>query len=320
MVDDATSSNEGELVVGELLGRCSFPDTPDQESTSAPMPLACALSGGPDSSALTALAVAAGFEVTAWHVNHGIRADSDADEEVARSVARDLDARFEVRRVVIAPGSNLEERAREARYQALPADVCTGHTADDRAETVLLNIGRGGGLAGASTRFDRVRRPLLELRRAETVALCRQMGLVVADDAMNRDTRYARAAVRHNVIPALAEALGRDPVPLLNRHARLAGDAAEVVAELAREIDPTAARALCAAPRAVASEAVRRWIMSESGSRTPPDAASVDRVLDVAAGRHVATEIEGGHRVARSANRLRLEPAPAANATVPDRH
>ena len=303
MVDEATSSVDDQAVFGELLGRCSFPDP--RESGTA---LACALSGGPDSSALIALAVAAGFEVTAWHVNHGIRITADDDEEIARVVAHELDVAFEVRKVDIAVGSNLEARAREARYQALPDDVCTGHTADDRAETVLLNIGRGGGLLGAATRFGRVQRPLLALRRAETIGLCQVLGLVVADDPMNHDTDYSRVAIRRNVLPALADALGRDPVPLLNRHATLAGDAAEVVAELAQEIDPTAARSLAAAPRAVASEAVRRWIMRESGSRTPPDAASVERVLDVAAGRYVATEIEGGHRVARSANRLRLEP------------
>lgn len=291
------------VAVAALLTRCRFPDA-------APgSPLACALSGGPDSSALVALAVAAGFRVTAWHVDHGLRSDAAADEALARQVAARLGAGFEVRRVELEPGADLEARARAARYEALPHDVCTGHTADDRAETVLLNIGRGAGLAGAAAPFGRVRRPLLELRRSETRALCEQMGLPVADDPMNHDPHFARVAIRRDVIPALAAALGRDPVPLINRHAAIATDAAEVIGELASELDPTDCRALVDAPRAVATEALRLWLTEQTGSCTPPDAASVQRVLDVAEGRVLATEIEGGHRVARTALRLRVEPA-----------
>jgi tRNA(Ile)-lysidine synthase len=313
MVAEATSSVDREVVLADLLARCHFPDGAGPGDS-----LACALSGGPDSSALVALASEAGFDVTAWHVNHGLRAEADADEEMARIIAHDLGVAFEVRSVVVAHGPNLEARARDARYAMLPDDVCTGHTADDRAETVLLNIGRGGGLAGAATRFGRVLRPLLGIRRVETVALCEQMGLVVADDSMNHDTDHSRVAIRRNVLPVLADALGRDPVPLLIRHATLAGDAADVIADLAEKVDPTDARALVDLRRAVASEALRRWIMSETGTGTPPDAASIERVLDVAAGRCVATEIEGGHRVARSANRLRLEPASPVDTTFPD--
>ena len=124
----------------------------------------------------------------------------------------------------------------------------------------------------------------------------------VADD----DPSFARVAIRNEVIPALARALARDPVPLLNRHADLASQALEVIAELAAELDPARVADLAEAPRAVATEALRRWISDTVGSA--PSAASIDRVLDVAGGRVVATEITGGHRVARRAGRLRIEP------------
>ena len=286
------------LCVESLLARCKFP--------AAGTAVACGLSGGPDSAALVALASGAGLAVTAWHVDHGLRSSAGADAAAARLIAARFDAGFELCRVSVDPGPNLEARARAARYEALPDDVLVGHTADDRAETVLFNIGRGGGLAGAAAPYAGVRRPLLGLRRFETHALCRQLDLPTAHDPMNDDSSFARVAIRNEVMPALAEALGRDPVPLLNRHADLASQALEVIAELAGGVDPTSAAALAAAPRAVAAEALRSWIAEAVGS--PPTAASIDRVLEVAAGRGIATEITGGYRVARTAGRLRIEP------------
>ncbi len=297
-MSDAPSGAAPAVRFDALLTRCTFP-VPGTA-------VACGLSGGPDSGALVALAAAAGLEATAWHVDHGLRPSSGSDAEAARAIATQLGAAFELRRVTVDPGPNLEARARTARYAALPDDVLVGHTADDRAETVLFNVGRGGGLAGASAPHAGVGRPLLGLRRSETRALCEQLGLPTVHDPMNDDSSFARVAIRNEVMPALAEALGRDPVPLLNRHADLASQALEVIAGLAAEIDPTSAAALVAAPRAVAAEALRSWIAAVVGS--PPTAASIDRVLDVAAGRGTATEITGGHRVARTAGRLRIEP------------
>ena len=286
------------VCIDSLLARCSFP--------AAGAAVACGLSGGPDSAALVALATAAGLEVTAWHVDHGLRPSARADSEAARAIAARFGTGFELRRVRVDPGPNLEARARAARYEALPDDVLVGHTADDRAETVLFNVGRGGGLAGAAAPHAGVGRPLLGLRRFETHALCEQLGLACVHDPMNDDPSFARVAIRNEVMPVLAKALGRDPVPLLNRHADLASQALEVIAALAAELDPTSTAALVAAPRAVAAEALRSWIAEAVGSA--PTAASIDRVLDVAAGRSIATEITGGHRVARTAGRLRIEP------------
>ncbi len=283
----------------ELLKRCDFPEAGSKVD--------CGLSGGPDSAALVALAVASGLEVTAWHINHGLRASAQRDQEAAAAIVELLGVEFRSVSVDVEPGPHLEERARKARYAALPAGVLVGHTADDRAETVLFNIARGAGLAGAAAPFARVRRPLLALRRRETRELSAQLGLPVVSDPMNDDLAYSRVAIRHRVLPALAEALGRDPVPLLNRHADLAADAFEVVTLLSSQVDPTSAAELCAAPRAVASEALRRWIARTTGVPAAVSAASIDRVLEVAAGHFVATEVTGGHRVSRSRGRLSID-------------
>ncbi len=281
----------------ELLARCDFGE--DDE-------LALGVSGGPDSTAMALLAAEAGRSFSIWHVHHGIRDASDAEAEVVEKLALSLGAPFELRRLELTDGPDLEATAREARYAALPPDVCVAHTADDRAETVLLNLLRGAGLAGVAAPFSRVRRPILGLRRAETRALCESAGVSVVDDPMNDDPRFARVVVRKQLLPLAVEALGRDPVPLLNRHADLVADALAVIQDAAAALDATDTAALRAAPRAVASEALRQWLMTQTGTPTAVDAASINRVMDVVDGTVRATEVEGGFRVARTAGRLRL--------------
>src|ERR1700683_1579080 len=102
-------------LVCDLLARCTFPPPGT--------PVACAVSGGADSLALLVLAAAACCGVTAYHVDHGLRAGSDTEAEVVAGAAERVGARFESRRVSVAPGPNLEARARSARYGTLPAGV-----------------------------------------------------------------------------------------------------------------------------------------------------------------------------------------------------
>jgi tRNA(Ile)-lysidine synthase len=299
----------GAPLIGALLPRCRFPK--------AGTAVVCAVSGGADSLALLALASAAGLQVAVVHVDHGLRAGSAAEAATVAHAAQRFGATFDGRRVPVPPGPNLEARARRARYEALPSGVLTGHTADDQAETVLLNLLRGAGADGlAGMRAGgRVCRPLLGLRRTETRALCDELRLVVVDDPSNTDPRMRRNRIRHQLLPVLAELGGRDPVPILIRQARLLAADAAVLDELAGELDPTDARALAGAPPALARRAVRQWLRAGSGEeRHPPSAAEVERVLAVAGGRAVACQLAGGREVRRSAGRLRLAPAPAASA------
>src|SRR3954452_9550701 len=146
----------------ELLSRCSFP-APGAAVT-------CAVSGGGDSLALLVLATAAGCDGTAVHVDHGLSPDSAQDADVVGSAASRFGAAFRVERVVVGDGPNLEDRARRARVAVLPDDLLTGHTANDQAETVLLNLLRGAGLDGLSG-MGPGRHPIIRLRRHETRAL-----------------------------------------------------------------------------------------------------------------------------------------------------
>lgn len=283
------------LVVA-LAPRCDFP-RPGTEVT-------CAVSGGADSTAMLALAVAAGCEVTAVHVDHRLRPGSADEAVVVARTATHLGAAFRSVTVHVGDGPNLEARARAARYAALPSDVLTGHTADDQAETVLVNLLRGAGLNGLAGMRPGTRRPLLGLRRADTVALCEALRLEVVCDPSNLDPRHLRNRVRHELLPLMAELSRRDPVPVLVRQAGLARDDADFLDAAALALDPTDARALAAAPPVLARRAVRCWLSGEH----PPDAATVERVMAVARGEALGTDIGAGRRVTRHAQRLVLGP------------
>jgi tRNA(Ile)-lysidine synthase len=283
-----------------LLARCAFPP--------AGRAVSCGVSGGADSLALLVLACRAGCAVTAVHVDHGFR-PTGADEaaRVAAAAAR-FGARFEAVVVSVPDGPNLEARARRARLDALPPDVLLGHTADDRAETVLLNLLRGSGATGLAALGPSPRRPLLGLRRHETEALCRSYGLEAFHDPSNSDPRFRRNRVRHELLPLLDDIAGRDTVPLLTRLGDLVGQLDRHVTAEAALLDPTDVAALRDAPQPVAAAAVRAWLRQGNGpERYPPDAATVERVLDVVRGARRATEVGGGRRVRRSAGRLVLE-------------
>lgn len=288
------------MTPAELLDRCRFPP--------ARTPIVCAVSGGADSLALLILGIAAGCAVTAVHVDHGLREGSAAEAHVVAAAATRFGAAFEARSVEVAPGPNLEARARAARYAVLPAGVCTGHTADDQAETVLLQLVRGAGLRGLAGMQPGPRHPLLALRRHETHSLCRTLGVAVVDDPMNSDPRFARVRMRTEVLPLLDDIADRDVAPVLARNAALAAEACDALDTWSDSVDPTDVQALLSVPRPLARWAIRRWLVAASGAAHPPDSASVDRVLAVVDGSVRAAEIVGGWRVARTAGRLRLEP------------
>jgi tRNA(Ile)-lysidine synthase len=290
-----------EEVVAPLLRRCHFPP-PGAAVT-------CAVSGGADSSALLVLAVAAGLEVEAVHIDHGLRDGSGAEAAVVAGLAVRLGASFRRETVAVRAGGDLEARAREARRSVLPVGTLFGHTADDQAETLVLRLLRGTGPFGlAGMRQDQ--HPLLALRRSDTVGLCERLGIQYLNDPSNDDPRFRRNRVRHEVLPLLDDVAGRDVVPLLCRLASLQAEQSDLVDALAADLDPTDARAIAASPGPVAAAALRRWWLSETRAGHPPDAASLDRMRDVAAGVIAGCDVQRGWSLRRSGGRLRLVPPP----------
>ena len=298
-------------LASDLLPRCTFPPPGTA--------LDCAVSGGADSLALLVLAVSAGCDVTAIHVDHGLRPGSDAEAGVVADAAGRLGARFEGRQVVVAPGPNLEARARAARFAVLPDGVATGHTMDDQAETILVNLLRGAGADGLAGMEPGVRHPLLGLRRAETHAVCAAAGLAPVCDPSNADPSFVRNRVRHELLPLCADVAGRDPVPLLARQAGVLRDEVALLESLAAEAlpDPADARAVAGARRPLARRALRRFLREAGGGGHPPSLAEVDRTLAVAEGAALGTELAGGARVRRTGGRLRVEPRDGSGSVTP---
>jgi tRNA(Ile)-lysidine synthase len=173
--------------------------------------LGIALSGGPDSVALLLLAHAAyPGQVRAATVDHGLRAEAATEAEAAAALCATLGVPHETLRVSVASQASVQAAAREARYEALShwagrehLALLTAHHADDQAETLLMRLARGSGLAGLSgIRAIRregattVLRPLLDWRKTELEAIVAAAGITPARDPSNHDTRYDRTLAR----------------------------------------------------------------------------------------------------------------------------
>ncbi len=299
--------------------------------------LVVGFSGGQDSTcllhALVEMGRAVDFEVVATHVDHGLRADSGADAARAVDIARGLGVRAVARRVDVGAYRrrlrqwSIQQAARAARYQALAQVVAevdadalmVAHTADDQAETVLLNLLRGSGLAGlAGMRLDetisparlgpaapelgdrpvpvperlRLVRPLLRIERRTTLAYCAELALPIVADASNLSRAYTRNRVRLDVLPVLEQlnpavrtVLARTADLVADEQAALDGVARTLHASLAR---PAGRRTLAydrsaweSQPRGLQRRLLRLGIETLTGGLEDVPAGSLEDALDV---------------------------------------
>ena len=294
-----------------------------------------ACSGGPDSSALVAAAAfessRAGWRCGAVVVDHQLQVGSAEVAAAAAETARGVGADpVECVPVQVGRSGGPEAAARSARYAGMrtladrtgAAAVLLGHTLDDQAEGVLLALARGSGirsLAGMAARNGLWRRPFLELRRADTLAVCRASGLSWVDDPHTADPAYARARVRSRLLPAMEAELGPGVAEALARTARLARDDADLLDALAAELGATAAvgdgawdvATLAAAPPALRSRVLRHAALSAGSPSTELTAghvAGLGSLLDTWRG-PVGLDLPGPVRAWRSPDLLHLRPA-----------
>jgi tRNA(Ile)-lysidine synthase len=183
--------------------------------------LLVAVSGGQDSLCLIKLLLDLqskwGWQLGIAHCDHRWRADSQANANYVQQLARTWKTPFYCQTASQALPS--EAAARQWRYQALSAIaqanayncIVTGHTASDRAETLLYNLIRGSGAEGLQALTWRrllipglvLVRPLLEFTRAQTAQFCQDLQLAVWEDATNQDLKYARNRIRQELLPYL---------------------------------------------------------------------------------------------------------------------
>jgi tRNA(Ile)-lysidine synthase len=224
-------------------------------------PVTVAVSGGADSLALALAVAAAGRAGRSITVDHGLQDGSVDRAATTATTVRGLGFDATVVRVDVTGPGGPEAAARRARYAALAqhaeGPVLLGHTMDDQAETVLLGLGRGSGprsIAGMRAWTRPWGRPLLGVRRRDTVAACTAAGLTPWDDPHNADPTFTRVRLRHEVLPLLDQVLGGGVVPALSRTAELLAD------DLAA-LDAIAADALADATvdGGLRSRTVRSW-------------------------------------------------------------
>lgn len=209
------------------------------------------MSGGPDSVALLILATAAfPGRAEAATVDHGLRAESSEEAVIVARVCRELGVPHETLTVIVAPG-NVQDRARASRYAALGewgegrglTALATAHQLDDQAETLMMRLNRGSGLAGLAGVRARglvpgcdlpLLRPLLGWRRAELAAIVANAGIEPVRDPSNADHRFDRVRIRE----ALGAADWLNPSGL----ARSAAILGEAEAYLAGKLEETWSR------------------------------------------------------------------------------
>ena len=265
-----------------------------------------AVSGGPDSLALLALAHAAlPGRVEAATVDHRLRAESAAEAEAVAALCARLGVPHAVLAVEVAAG-NLQSEARAARYAALAgwmearglAALATAHHADDQAETLLLRLNRASGVAGLAgvravgqvpeTRLPLLR-PLLGWRRAELAGVVAAMGWTAVQDPSNLDDRFDRARLRKVLAGAEwldVSALAASAAHLADADAARAWAAARDWSECV-ERGPVGLTYRPRAPRAVALRVLARIVGELDGS--PARGSAVARLFDSLVARQPAS-------------------------------
>jgi tRNA(Ile)-lysidine synthase len=313
--------------------------------------LVLAVSGGPDSIAMMWLAarwrraLRKGPRLVAVTIDHGLRSEAAREARDVKQLAKSLDLPHRTLRWTDAkPATGLPAAARDARYRLLAraarsagaTHVLTAHTQDDQAETLLMRMSRGSGIAGLGamarqTQRDGVvlARPLLQIPKARLLATLQKARIGFADDPTNRDSRFTRPRLRA-LMPALG-AEGFDARKMARLAARLAraNAALELLVDGAERYlalcatDPVHAGIEAEAFAALAEEIRVRLLLraiDRVGHEGPAELGKVEALAAAlqhasaekaaAKGRIRLKQTLAGALVSLADGRIRIEPAP----------
>ena len=292
-----------------------------------------ACSGGPDSvallCALLTIAPLRDYRLRALHVNHGLRPESDREQDMVQTLCQQWQVPLSVKKLRPPPGlKGIEVWAREARYAffqerliAVPLDyIATAHTQDDQAETVLFRLMRGSarrGVAGIPAVRDKwLIRPFLPCSRREIDAYTREKKLSSVTDPSNADLRFTRNKIRHVLLPFLEQEFS----PQIRRHlaslaetTREEEDWLEALATHARRRiigrdNSVSLSALNREPAALRSRILRQWV---EGRGHDLKAVHVRRLRELSEGKiRGRVELPGRRAVVRQGTRLLLQAQP----------
>ncbi|HYR59673.1 MAG TPA: tRNA lysidine(34) synthetase TilS, partial [Chthoniobacteraceae bacterium] len=295
------------------------------------------VSGGRDSVALLHALVARGYRrLIVCHLDHRLRPDSGDDARFVAGLANALNLRAEIGRENVAARASrkkqsLETAAREARHaffakiarrQNCPR-LFLAHHADDQVETFLFNLFRGAGSAGlgairpltANADGIEIARPLLAVWREEIDEYIAAHGLEFREDISNLDPRFTRNRLRHEIIPALSAAFGRDVRRAVWRAAELLRDEDEFFGELLASEDvprEMSVRSLREKPVALQRRLLQRWLKGRGIANVGFD--EVEAVRALLAGSRAKANLPGAWHARRNRGRIFLQP-PAGGAS-----
>jgi tRNA(Ile)-lysidine synthase len=291
------------------------------------------VSSGRDSVALLHALLARGFrKIVVCHLDHGLRAESAADARFVRSLARTWKVPCVIEHADVAARAkrrkqSIETTAREARYEFFArvaakrgcARLFLAHHADDQVETLLFNLLRGSGAAGlggmraCSTRTIRgvaltIHRPLLGVWREEIDAYVAAHGLDFREDASNADPRHTRNWLRHELLPAIERAFGRDVRPALWRTAEILRSESEVLEAMlpaGTDEQTLALSTLRVLPLGLLRRRLHAWLRARGVPQIGFE--EVERVRDLLEGAHAKVNLPGGWHARRRAGWIFLE-------------
>jgi tRNA(Ile)-lysidine synthase len=320
---------------GDLLPR--FPAAFDDLDRDAPALVA--VSGGIDSVVLLDLLRRAGFRrLIVAHFHHGLRGPAaEADADFVRKLAKKLRLPFvpgrgRTRAAAAKKKQSLEEAARNLRRAFLAktarkhnaATIFLGHHAGDVAETLLFHLARGGGTRGLSSLRPRapldrtglqLARPMLGFTRAEIAAHAAIRRLAHREDETNATREHTRNRLRHDILPALAAAVGHDPVPALARAAAILAAEDEWMESL---LAPQAQAAelslplLASLPVAAQRRLLRTWLRGQTHGEPDFDTLERARLLALSRTSPAKLNLPRHHHLRRRAGKLFVEKSPLA--------
>lgn len=299
-------------------------------------PALVGVSGGRDSVALLHVLRSLGYgALTVCHLHHGLRgADADEDERFVRGLAEGMGLAFRAGRADVTArareeGRTVEEAARELRLEffgAVARDagagcLFLGHQADDLAETMLFHLARGSGVRGLAALRPVslhggaadplcVIRPLLRVPRRDIDAFVEAAGLAYREDLTNAAPVATRNRVRRDVLPALASAVGVDPVPAMARLADILGAEDDFLEGLVAA--PAARERLAVADVAALHPALQRrllvrWLHARTGARPDFETVELCRAAADPAAPAAKVNLPGGRHFRRRAGWLFVE-------------